>query len=121
MEAASNGVRVLFNVLLEETDIAESLLKFSRQMEEDYMEEQDIALFVFAIRSFFCLERAEELRSAPEKLERIRATWMKDNDAKYSGWLTSIEDNHEPLKWFKWTFQAKNSILTEFLGRDQGP
>jgi hypothetical protein len=121
MEAASNGVRVLFSVLLEEADIAETLLKFSRQLEEDYLEVQDISLFVFAIRSFFCLERAEELRSAPEKVELIRSTWMKENDAKYTGWLSSIDDNHESLKWSKWTFQAKNSILTEFLDKTQGP
>ena len=117
MEAASNGVRVMFSVLLEEQDIAESLLKFSRQLEEDYLESQDIALFVFAIHSFFCLEKAEELRSAPEKVAHIRATWLAENDAKYSGWLSSIDDSHDPLKWAKWTFQAKNSILTEFLDR----
>jgi len=115
MEAASNGVRVLFSVLLEEPDVAEALLKFSRQLEDDYLEVQDIALFVFAVRSFFCLERAEELRSAPEKVAHIRATWLAENDAKYSGWLTSVDDSHESLKWSKWTFQAKNSILTEFL------
>jgi hypothetical protein len=118
MEAASNGIRVMFSVLLEEQDIAESLLKFSRQMEEDYTESQDISLFIFAIRSFFCLERAEELRSSPERVTHIRATWLSENDKKYTGWLSSAEDNHEPLRWAKWTFQAKNSILTEFLERE---
>jgi len=117
MEAASNGVRVLFRVLSEESDVAEALLKFSRQLEEDYLESQDISLFVFAIHSFFCLERVEDLRSAPERVEYIRSTWLAENDSKYSGWLTSVDDSHEALKWAKWTFQAKNSILTEFLAK----
>jgi hypothetical protein len=115
MEAASNSVRVLLSVLVEEPDIAESLLKFSRQLEEDYHDSQDINLFIYAIRCFFCLERAEELRSNPEKVDLIRSTWLVENDAKYTGWLSSAEDAHDSLKWAKWTFQAKNSILSEFI------
>lgn len=116
MEAASNGARVLFKVLVEETNTVEALLKFSRQMEDDYLESQDIHLFIFAIRSFFCLDRAEELR-APEKASAIRAKWIADSDAKYVNWLSSADDEHEPLKWAKWTFQAKNSILDDFLNK----
>jgi hypothetical protein len=115
MEAASNGVRVFFRVISDEPDVVESLLKFSRQMEDDYCETQDITLYVFSVRSFFCLEKAEEIRSDPKKVEYIRAKWLEENDAKYTRWLSSVEDNHEPLKWAKWTFQAKNSILTTFL------
>ena len=114
MEAASNGVRVVFNVLVEEANTVEALLKFSRQMEEDYLESQDIHLFIFAIRSFFCLDRAEELRT-PEKAAAIRAKWIAESDAKYMIWLSSANDEHESLKWAKWTFQAKNSILNDFL------
>ena len=115
MEAASNGVRAIFKVISDDPDIVETLLKFSRQMEDDYCESQDITLFIFSIRSFLCLEKAEELRSEPKKVEYIRAKWLEENDAKYTRWLSSVEDNHEPLKWAKWTFQAKNSILTNFL------
>jgi hypothetical protein len=115
MEAASNGVRVLLSVLSDEVDVAEALLKFSRQMEEDYAEVQDINLFIFAIRAFFCWHRAEEFHTKVDKVERVRGAWLHENDGKYTRWLGSVEDNPEDLKWAKWTFQAKNSIFMEFL------
>ena len=115
MEAASNGTRVLFRVISDEPDVTETLMKFTRQMEEDYADSQDIALFIYGLRCFFCLDRAEELWSAPDKVEQIRSKWLIENDTKYSGWLSSVEDDDGELKWAKWTFQAKNTILSEFL------
>jgi len=115
MEAASNGVRVFFKVISDGEDVAETFIKFVRQMEDDYADTQDIQLFIFALRSFFCLTEAEELHTNHEKVAYIKTTWLQDNDEKYTRWLTSSEDNHENLKWAKWTFQAKNSILTDFL------
>ena len=115
MEVASNGVRVLFSVVSQEEDVAEALIKFVRQLENDYVDVQDITLFIFAVRSFFCWSRAEELCRDPEKVEYIKSIWLEDNDAKYTAWLASAQDCHESLKWAKWTFQAKNSILADFL------
>ena len=115
MEAASNGVRVFFSIISEGADVAETLVNFVRQMEDDYEEVQDITLFIFAVRSFFCWSRAEELYTAPDRVEYIKHIWMEDNDAKYTKWLASSEDAHEDLKWSKWTFQAKNTILLDFL------
>ena len=115
MEAASNSARTLLSVLMDEPDIVTALLKFSRQMEDDYMEVQDITLFVFAIRAFFCWHRAEEFHTAPEKVAAVRAAWLAQNDTLYTRWLGSFEDNHQDLKWAKWTFQAKNSIFSEFM------
>lgn len=115
MEAASNSARTLLSVLMDEPDVVVALLKFSRQMEEDYTEVQDITLFVFAIRCFFCWHKAEEFHKSPEKVAQVRAAWLAENDSKYTKWLGSFEDNHQDLKWAKWTFQAKSSIFTEFL------
>ena len=115
MEAASNGVRVFFSIISEGADVAETLVNFARQMEEDYEDVQDIELFIFAVRSFFCWNRAEELHTAADRVDYIRTKWMEDNDAKYTSWLASSEDAHENLKWSKWTFQAKNTILSDFL------
>lgn len=115
MEAASNGVRVFLSVLTDEMDVAEALVKFARQMEEDYAEVQDISLFIFAIRSFFCWHRVEEFHKSPDKATKVRTAWLQENDSRYTKWLASTDDNHEDLKWAKWTFQAKNSIFTEFL------
>ena len=117
MEAASNGVRVLFSVLSEELDIAECLVKFSRQMEDDYADTQDIHLFIFSIHCFFCLDAAQQLKKLPEKVKEIRTVWLHENDEKYTHWLSSPDDSHEPLQWAKWTFQAKNSIFDEFLSK----
>jgi len=115
MEAASNGVRVLLSVLSDEQDVGEALVKFTRQLEEDYAEVQDITLYIFALRSFFCWHRINELTDYPEKVNTVRATWIKDNDETYTKWLSSANDSHDYLKWSKWVFQAKNSILTENL------
>ena len=41
--------------------------------------------------------------------------WLDENEETYTKWLTSVNDDHERLKWYKWTFQAKNSILNEFI------
>jgi hypothetical protein len=113
MEAASNGVRVFLSVLSEEHDVGDALVKLTRQLEEDYAEAQDITLYIFALRSFFCWHRIYELVGSAEKVNIVRAIWLSDNDAKYNNWLSSTDDTHEELKWAKWTFQAKNSILSE--------
>jgi hypothetical protein len=115
MEAASNGVRVLLSVLSDEQDVGGSLVKFTRQLEEDYAEVQDITLYIFALRCFFCWHRIHELTDCPEKVNAVRAAWIEDNDASYTRWLSSANDSHDQLKWAKWVFQAKNSILTENL------
>jgi hypothetical protein len=115
MEAASNSVRTILSVLSDEENVGDALLKFTRQLEEDYLESQDITLFIFALRTFFCWHRSHELAEDPEKVKKIQAEWLHHNDALYTTWLTSKKDHHVELLWAKWTFQAKNSILLEFL------
>jgi hypothetical protein len=46
---------------------------------------------------------------------RIQTAWLEENDATYNKWLASFNDDQEVLKWSKWTFQAKTSLLTEFV------
>jgi hypothetical protein len=114
MNIASKGVRSVLETFSEEPVVELALLKFVRQLEEDYADVQDINLFIFALRTFFCWHRAQELLEAPDIIPRIQRLWLDQNEKIYAKWLTSVNDDHEPLKWFKWTFQAKNTILKEF-------
>ncbi len=115
MNEASAGIRAVLTAL-ERADSAEAaLLKFVKQLEFDYAESHDITLFVFALRSFFCWHRASEFLKSPEAVARVREAWIKQNDMIYTAWLSSAEDDPELLKWSKWTFQAKLSILKDAL------
>jgi hypothetical protein len=113
MEAASRGIKLMLEALTEEASVEKALLKFTLQLESDYADTQDIALFVFALRSFFCWHRAPELTS--ESAKKVQEAWIAQNEGIYTEWLASAEDDPELLKWSKWTFQAKMSILKEFL------
>ena len=115
MEAASRSMRVALESFSTVANVDDALLDFVRQLETDYEEVQDIGLFIFALRSFFCWHRANELLADKAAVKRVRMTWLEQNEGSYTRWLTSINDSHEKLKWAKWTFQAKNSILNEFL------
>lgn len=113
MEAASSGIKQMLEALTEESSVERALLKFTLQLESDYADTQDITLFVFALRSFFCWHRAPEL--TPESAKKVQDAWMAQNEGIYAEWLASAEDDPEFLKWSKWTFQAKMSLLKEFL------
>lgn len=115
MDAASRSMRVALESFSAVANVGDALLDFVRQLETDYEEVQDIALFIFALRSFFCWHRANELLTDKAAVKRVRTTWLEQNEGSYTRWLTSINDSPEKLKWAKWTFQAKNSILNEFL------
>ncbi len=108
----------MLEAFTEEDTVDRALLRFTLQLEADYADTQNIALFVFALRSFFCWHRAPELAAAPEAVKRVQAAWIEQNDGIYASWLTSSEDDPEFLKWSKWTFQAKMSILKEFLEKE---
>ena len=115
MEAASRGVRDILRGFMKASSPEVALLKFVRQLEDDYAESQDIALFIFGMRSFFCWPDATLIAEHPESVERIQGAWLIQNEEDYTRWLVSAEDNPERLKWAKWTFQAKTSILSEFV------
>jgi len=115
MEAASRSMRVALESFSAVANVDDALLDFVRQLETDYEEVQDIALFIFALRSFFCWHRANELLVNKAAVKRVRTAWLEQNEGSYTRWLTSVNDSPEKLKWAKWTFQAKNSILNEFL------
>lgn len=108
-------MRVALEAFTNKSTVDEALLDFVRQLEKDYEEVQDIALFIFALRSFFCWHRANEFLVDSAAVNRIRHAWLEQNESSYTRWLTSANDSHERLKWAKWTFQAKNSIFNEFL------
>lgn len=115
MEAASKGVSDLFAVLTDSANVDEALIKFARQLEIDNAVGHKINLFVFALRAFFCWPRATELCGKTEIISKIRGIWIQQNHMVYEDWLTSCKDESDALVWEKWTFQAKNSILEEFL------
>ena len=115
MEAASSGIKQMLEALTEESSVERALLKFTLQLESDYADTQDITLFVFALRAFFCWHRAPELAAAPASVKAVQDAWIAQNEGIYAEWLASSEDDPELLKWSKWTFQAKMSLLKEFL------
>jgi len=114
MDVAAKANKLLLETFTEESKVDEALLKFVRQIEKEYEDDQDITTFIFAIRCFFCWHRAEELLHNPATVQLIQKTWVDENDITYSKWLASANDDQELLKWYKWTFQAKVSLLNEF-------
>jgi hypothetical protein len=115
MEAASKASKVLLDSFSDDSPLDEVLINFTRQLEIDYEHTQNINVFIFGLRAFFCWPRTIELVESPELVNHVRQTWMNQNEDTYAKWLSSANDNHEDLKWSKWTFQAKNTILNEFL------
>lgn len=115
MEGAAQGITAVLAALENEKTVEAALLGYVQALETAYAKVQDIALFVFAVRTFFCWHRAPDLIEEPGAIARIREVWVEQNEMAYTRWLASMEDNPEGLKWAKWTFQAKTSILTEFL------
>jgi hypothetical protein len=113
MEAASRAVRTVLEGFSEQSP-EDVLMKFARQLEEDYEAAQDIQLYIFGLRCFFSWPRAIEILK-PTTIARIQASWFEENDTKYNKWLASFNDDPEELKWSKWTFQAKNTLLTDFV------
>jgi hypothetical protein len=115
MEDAARGIYAVMAALEEAPTVEAALVGYVQAMETAYAESKDIALFVFAVRTFFCWHRAADLTEEAGAIERIREVWVEQNENAYTKWLASMEDNPDGLKWAKWTFQAKTSILTEFL------
>ena len=115
MEVASRSIRSVLEAFSEEQSAEEALLKFARQLEEDYEASQDIEVYIFGLRSFFCWPRALEILEKPDIVPRIEGIWLEENDAIYNKWLASSNDDQEMLKWSKWTFQAKTTLLMDFV------
>jgi hypothetical protein len=117
MEAAAKAFQTILEAFPEKEDVAveDLLLDFVKQIETTYGETYDIVTFIFALRCFFCWPPTEELMRDPATLQRVQDKWIEQNDSAYMGWLASMNDDLRPLKWAKWTFQAKMSILKEFI------
>jgi hypothetical protein len=111
----STAVRCIFAAINNHSSVSDSLLDYTRLLEKEYAPSQDIVLFIFGFRSFFCWHRAEELLDSPADIKLVELAWLKQNDDAYTEWLSSPDDNAEMLKWEKWTFQSKTSIFNEFL------
>jgi hypothetical protein len=114
MESASRAIRTILEAFSEETSVESALLKFARHLEEEYEAAQDIQLYIFGIRCFLAWHRAIELLDKPDIIPRIQGIWLEQNDVVYNKWLASFNDDQEVLKWSKWTFQAKSTLLDEF-------
>jgi hypothetical protein len=123
MEEAAKAFQVILQAFPENESIPveDTLIEFVKQIENSYAEKFDIVTFIFALRSFFCWPPAEELLRNPHTVERIREGWIEQNDIAYTEWLASMNDDLRPLKWAKWTFQAKMSILKDFICGGQAP
>ena len=117
MEAASKAVKDILSALVEVNNPEKALLLFSRQLQDDHFEDEDINFYIFGIRLFFCEPGAASLRTDTDAIARIRAEWIKQNDELYEKWLASTDDTYYSLKWEKWTFQAKNMVFDEFIER----
>lgn len=115
LAAASKGVCDLYAMLSTSDKVDELLVEFVRQLETDAADGHKIDLFIFALRAFFCWPRATELCGNEEAIQAIRNIWVQQNHRIYEEWLNSSRDDSDALTWEKWTFQAKNSILEEFL------
>jgi hypothetical protein len=115
MDVAARSNKLLLETLAEEPKVDEALLKFVRQLEKDYEDTQDITTFIFAIRCFLCWHRSGELLENPATISRIQKIWIDENDITYNKWLASANDDQELLRWSKWTFQAKISLITDFF------
>jgi len=105
----------MLETLESNADVTTAVMKFTRQLEIDCAEKMDIVTFIYAIRALFCWHRIHECTSVPEKVKIVRDAWIQQNDGAYSRWLLSPTDNNNMITWAKWTFHAKNSILTEAL------
>lgn len=119
MEAASRGISDVLHAFESAPSVKAALLTYCKQLEYDYKESMDIALFIFALRSFFRWHRVHEFGLDIKQVAEVEAAWIEQNDMIYTNWLASAEDDQKPLKWAKWTFQAKTSILAEFVAECQ--
>jgi hypothetical protein len=119
MEQATLGIRFVLTSFEQAPTVADALLSYVKKLEEDYRETQEILLFVFAVHTFFCWHRTSELLTDTEAVQRIKTQWIAENEEYYIKWLSSMKDDSEDLKWFKWTYQAKTSILNEFIEKNQ--
>jgi len=115
MESASRAIRTVLEAFSDETSVETALLKFVRHLEEEYEAAQDIQLYIFALRCFLCWPRATELLQTPDIISRIQGIWFEENEVVYNKWLASFNDDQEVLKWSKWTFQAKTTLLSDFI------
>ena len=114
MEQAVPAVHTLLSSFPATEPVGEVLLRYVKQLEKDLATSQDIVLFIFAVRCFFCWHRSGELAADKKEMDRVKQIWLDQNDTAYSRWLSSREDQADLLKWEKWTFQAKISLLAEF-------
>lgn len=95
--------------------IEQVLLDYVEHLEKEYAPQMEITPFIFALRCFFVWHRVEGFEKNTAAHKHIRDTWFQQNEHTYTTWLAMNQDDTNPLMWAKWTFQAKNSILDEWL------
>ena len=119
MDVTLAGIRTIYasitSLSSEIAPLKDLLLAYTRALEADCHQTLDIALFIFGLRCFFCWHGASEILRDGNTIKEIQAAWLQQNDDVYSQWLRSADDSPEELKWEKWVFQAKMSILEELV------
>ncbi len=113
-------MRTLLTAFTEAPSVEAALIDFVRHLEDIYAESEDITLFIFALRTFFSWHRASELCDDAAAVDRIQVRWLAEKEEVFNAWLASAEDNPHPITWTKWTFQAKMTLLNEFVATGKG-
>jgi len=116
----SDAMRYIMNGFNDDAPVQQELQKYVKHLEEQYAPNKEIALFIFAFRCFFSWHRVEGFENDVIAHQSIRSAWFEQNEATYTHWLTTNQDNTDALMWAKWTFQAKNSIFDEWLEAKSG-
>jgi hypothetical protein len=119
MDVTFAGIRTIYasftDMSIQKGSVKEMLLAYTRALEAECQGTMDISLFIFGLRSFFCWHGASEVLRDGATIKEIQGAWLLQNDDAYSEWLRSADDALEGLKWEKWVFQAKMSILEELV------
>ena len=125
MEAAPSAIKMLLACLTDPTvatlPLKDVLLQYTLALENECSQAMDIALFIFGLRCFFCWHGASDLLRDADAVKEVQVAWLHQNDHIYGEWMRSTDDSVDRLKWEKWAFQAKMSVLQELVAGAAGP
>ena len=98
-----------------EGPVADELMRYVKSLEDDFGDSMDIEAFIMGVRCFFSWHGIDGFEKKTAEHVRIQGVWYSENEQVYTKWLESGQDDTKRLLWAKWTFQAKTSILDEWL------
>jgi hypothetical protein len=111
----ASAVKTILASLDDNKPVVDVFLDYVYQLEEALYESADITAFIFGVRAFFAWHRADGFERDRKAQEIIREAWATENEKDYNRWLSSADDSTKHIMWSKWTFQAKSTILEEWL------